>query len=229
MFQIDNEGGFIMKTVALVPIKLNSQRLPHKNILPIAGKPLCWHILNSLVQAKGIDEVYVYCSDPAVKAYMPGGAVFKQRDKRLDGDLIRGFDIYSSFIKEVDADVYVLAHTTSPFIKVLSIETALSHVLSGENDSAFSAERIQTFAWYKGKPINYDLNDVPRTQDMEPIWVETSAFFMFKKDIFTVHNRRIGFNPYIQEVSGIEAVDIDEPKDFELAVKMAEMEGIHYV
>ena len=76
------------------------------------------------------------------------------------------------------------------------------------------------------KEINYDLNDVPRTQDMEPIWVETSAFFMFRKEIFTVHNRRIGFNPYIQEVSGIEAVDIDEPKDYELACKLAEVEGI---
>lgn len=215
-----------MKTVAFVPIKLNSQRLPHKNILPIAGHPLCWHLCNSLLQVNGIDAVYVYCSDPAVTQYLPEGVIFKQRDKRLDGDLVKGFDIYRSFIAEVDADVYVLAHTTSPFIKVLSIDNALSHIRSGENDSAFSAERIQTFAWYQGKPVNYDLNDVPRTQDMEPIWVETSAFFMFKKEVFTVHNRRIGFNPYIQEVSGIEALDIDEKKDYELACQMAQMEGI---
>ena len=214
-----------MKTVALIPIKLNSQRLPRKNILPIAGHPLCWHICNSLIHVKGIDEVYVYCSDPAVKEFLPEGVLFRQRDKRLDGDMIKGFDIYRSFINEVDADVYVLAHTTSPFIKVSSIENALSHILSGENDSAFSAERIQTFAWYQGKPINYDLNDVPRTQDLEAIWVETSAFFMFKKEIFTVHNRRIGFRPFIQEVSGIEAVDIDEQKDYDLACKLAELEG----
>lgn len=217
-----------MKTVALVPIKLNSQRLPHKNILPIAGKPLCWHLVNTLLQAKGIDEVYVYCSDPTVQGYLPEGAIYKQREKWLDGDLVKGFDIYRSFINEVDADVYVLAHTTSPFIKVSSIENAISHIHSGENDSAFSAERIQTFAWYNGQPINYDLNDVPRTQDLEPIWVETSAFFMFKKDIFTVYNRRIGFKPYVQEVSGIEAVDIDEKKDFDMAVKFAELEGIYY-
>lgn len=214
-----------MKTVALVPIKLNSQRLPHKNILPIGGHPLCWHICNSLVQASGIDEVYVYCSDPVVKDYLPEAVIYKERPKWLDGDLVKGFDIYRSFINEVDADVYVLAHTTSPFIKVTSIENALAHIISGENDSAFSAERIQTFAWYKGEPINYSLNDVPRTQDMEPIWVETSAFFMFKKEIFTEHNRRIGFNPYIQEVSGIEAVDIDEKKDYELACKLIEAEG----
>lgn len=215
-----------MKTVALVPIKLNSQRLPHKNILPIAGHPLCWHLCNSLIKARGIDEVYVYCSDEEVTKYLPEGTLFKKREKWLDGDSVKGFDIYREFIKEVDGDIYVLAHTTSPFIKVESIENALEHILSGENDSAFSAERIQTFAWYKGKPINYDLNDVPRTQDMEAIWVETSAFFMFKKEIFTEYNRRIGFNPYIQEVRGIEAVDIDEPKDYEFACKLAEAEGI---
>ena len=217
-----------MKTVALVPIKLNSQRLPHKNILPIAGRPLWWHLVNTLLQAKGIDEVYVYCSNPKVQDYLPEGVICKQREKWLDGDLVKGFDIYRSFISKVDADVYILAHTTSPFIKVSSIENAIAHILSGENDSAFSAERIQTFAWYNGQPINYDLNDVPRTQDLEPIWAETSAFFMFKKEIFTVHNRRIGFKPYIQEVSGIEAVDIDEKKDFDMAVRLAEMEGIYY-
>lgn len=214
-----------MKTVALIPIKLNSQRLPHKNILPIAGHPLCWHICNTLNQIKEINEVYVYCSDPAVREYIPTETRFLQRPMWLDGDSVKGFDIYREFMKTVDADVYVLAHTTSPFIKRSSCQNALNHILSGENDSAFSAERIQTFAWYKGNPINYDLNDVPRTQDMEPIWVETSAFFMFRKEIFSVYNRRIGFNPYIQEVSGIEAVDIDEPKDYELACKLAEVDG----
>lgn len=211
-----------MKIVAFVPIKLNSQRLPHKNKLPIAGHPLCWHICNTLNQVRGIDAVYAYCSDGEVTRYLPQGTIFKQRGKWLDGDMVKGADIYRSFIDEVDADVYVLAHTTSPFIKVSSIENALSHILTGENDSAFSAERIQTFAWYKGKPVNYDLNDIPRTQDMEPVWVETSAFFMFRKEIFTVHNRRIGFSPYIQEVFGMEALDIDERKDYELACRLAE-------
>lgn len=210
-----------MKVVALVPIKLNSQRLPHKNILPILGKPMCYHMVDSLVQTKNIDEVYVYCSDTKVTEYIPEGATFLQRDKKLDQDLVKGFEIYRSFIETVDADVYVLAHTTSPFTKTETIENALSHILSGECDSAFSAERVQTFAWYQGKAINYDLNDVPRTQDMEPIWVETSAFYMFKKEIFTEHNRRIGFHPYIQEVSGIEAVDIDTKQDYDFAVEMS--------
>lgn len=215
-----------MRVVALVPIKMNSQRIPHKNILPIAGHPLCWHILNSLVEIQEINEVYVYCSDPEIIKYMPEGALFLQRDSRLDGDSIKGFDIYRDFINEVDADIYVLAHTTSPFIKRESISNALMHVLTSDNDSAFSAERIQTFAWYQGEPINYNVNDVPRTQDIEPIWVETSAFYIFKKEIFTEHYRRIGYTPYIQEVSGIEAIDIDEQEDYELALRLVETEKI---
>ena len=82
-----------MKTVALVPIKLNSQRLPHKNILPIAGHPLCWYICNSLIQVKDIDEVYVYCSDETVTQYLKAGTLFKNRDKRLYVEMVKGFEI----------------------------------------------------------------------------------------------------------------------------------------
>lgn len=212
-----------MKIVAFIPIKLNSQRLPHKNILPLAGKPLCWHISNTLLHVNGIDEIYIYCSDKRVIQYVPEGIIFKEREKWLDGNEVKGFDIYQKFIEEVDADIYILAHTTAPFIKSNTIENALMHVKKGRFDSAFSAERIQTFAWYKGDPINYNLNDVPRTQDLDPIWVETSGFFIFKKEVFTMYKRRIGFKPYIQEVSGMEALDIDEKKDYDMACKLAEI------
>lgn len=211
-----------MKIVAFVPIKLNSQRLPHKNLLPIAGRPLCYHICRTLTNIKGIDETYVYCSDPKVTDYVPKDVTFLKRDAYLDGDLVKGKEIYERFIAKVDADIYILAHTTSPFIKRESIENALGKVTNEGYDSAFSAERKQTFCWYKGKPINYDLEDVPRTQDMEPVWVETSAFFIFKKEIFVEHGRRIGFHPYIQEVSGMETVDIDTREDYDFAVGMAE-------
>ena len=211
-----------MKVVAFVPIKLNSQRLPNKNILPILDKPLCWHITENLIRTQNIDEIYVYCSDPEIKKYIPEGAIFLERSKRLDGDLIKGFDIYESFINEVDADIYVLAHTTSPFLKTESIDDALEKLKFEGYDSAFSNQKIQTFSWYKSKPINYDLRDIPRTQDIEPIFVETSGFYMFKKDVLTKHRRRIGFNPYVKEINSIEAIDIDTKEDYEFALLVSE-------
>ncbi|MFS1511132.1 cytidylyltransferase domain-containing protein [Chengkuizengella sp. SCS-71B] len=210
------------KVVAFVPIKLNSQRLPNKNILPIGDQPMCWHILDSLLRVDKIDETYVFCSEKKVKKYIPPETSFLKRDSSLDGDLVKGFEIYDSFINQVDADIYILAHTTSPFIKSDTITRALLTMLDKGKDSAFSAQKIQTFAWYKGEPINYDLNDVPRTQDMEPLYVETSAFFMFEKEVFTKHRRRIGFNPHIQEVDSIEAIDIDTKEDYEFALRLIE-------
>lgn len=209
--------GHKMKTVAFVPIKLNSQRLPHKNILPIGELPLCWYVPYMLGQVNDIDEVYVYCSDLTVKNYLPENVKVLQRDSKLDQNEIKGAEIYSSFINEVNADVYILAHTTSPFLQKQTLENALSKVLHEGYDSAFSAEKIQTFAWYKNKPINYTLEDVPRTQDMEPVYVETSGFYIFKKEIFTEYGRRIGFKPFIQEVSLKEAVDIDTKADYDYA------------
>ena len=168
-----------MKRVAFVPIRLNSQRVVGKNLRMLGGKPLMTYLLSSLVAAKNIDEVYVYCSNPDICEYLPEGVKFLQRDERLDSNTTLGAEIYDAFTAEVDADIYILAHATSPFIRTATIEDAVARVDSGEYDSAFSAERVQTFAWWEGKPLNYSLEHIPRTQDLEPVYVETSAFFIF--------------------------------------------------
>ena len=48
-----------MKTVAVVPIKLNNERLPNKNIKPFDnGLPLCHYIFETLKKVNGIDKIY---------------------------------------------------------------------------------------------------------------------------------------------------------------------------
>ncbi len=209
-----------MKTVAFVPIRLNSKRVIGKNLKILGGKPLMCHILDTLVKVKNIDEIYVYCSQEDVIEYLPFGVKFLKRPDFLDRDETLGKDIYDEFVKTVDADIYVLAHTTSPFMKQSTIEFALDKILNEGYDSAFSCEKIQTFAWYDGKPLNYELKVIPHTQAIKPVYIETSAFFMFKHDIWTVHKQRIGFKPFMAQVDKVEGVDIDWPEDFEFAEKI---------
>ena len=168
-----------MKTVAFVPIRLNSSRVAGKNLRPLGGRPLMTYILQTLLQVHNIDATYVYCSDTSIAPLLPAGVTLLQRDTSLDSDTTLGEQIYDAFTREVQADIYVLAHATSPFIRPATIEEAVARVQSGECDSAFSAERIQTFAWYGGRPLNYSLTHVPRTQELEPVYAETSAFFVF--------------------------------------------------
>ncbi|MFJ7728146.1 cytidylyltransferase domain-containing protein [Neobacillus sp. NPDC097160] len=208
------------KVVAFVPIKIKSQRLANKNILPLGEYSLSWYVFNNLLRIRKIDEVYVFCSDEKIMNYVPNGVKFLKRNPYLDGDLVKGNEIYQSFIKTIDSDFYLLAHTTSPFMTQRSVENALNHVLSENFDSALSVQKKQTFVWYKGQTLNYEPNNIPRTQDIEPIYIETSGFYIFKKDHFLTLERRIGFNPYFQEVDDIEAIDIDTKDDYEFALKV---------
>lgn len=207
-----------MKIVALVPIKLNNERLPNKNIkLFDNGEPLLKYVLNTLLKVKGINQVYVYCSDESICNYIPQGVKFLKRSKTLDTNQTKINDVLTAFAEDVDADIYVLSHATSPFIKAYSIEKGLFHVLHSGYDSALAVQKIQEFLWKDNKPFNYDPSNIPRTQDLEYMYEETSGFYIFKKDLITNHNRRIGYNPYLVEVSKIESIDIDEKEDFEIA------------
>lgn len=207
-----------MKTIAIVPIKLNNERLPNKNIKPFDnGAPLCHYIFETLKQVKGIDEIYVYCSNPKIQEFIPLEVKFLRRSETLDQNTTKINEVLSAFAQDVPADVYVMSHATAPFISPQSIEKGLQAVLQQGFDSAFAVRKIQTFLWKDGKPFNYNLNNIPRTQDLPPIFEETSGFYIYRSEVITELNRRIGDNPYMVEVNAIESCDIDTQEDFDVA------------
>ena len=211
-----------MKIVCFVPIKLKSQRLPNKMLLPLGNKLLCQHIFNTLCEVKKIIniDIYCYCSNEDIIQYLPQEINFLKRHTDLDLDETKGLSIYKSFIELVDADIYCLCHATSPFITSNSIINGLNKVINENYDSAYSVSKIKTFTWYKNKPLNYDFKNVIRTQEIEPIYWETSAFYIFNKEILQKYNRRIGFNSYMVETNRIESIDIDEQEDYDVAKKL---------
>lgn len=207
-----------MKTVAIVPMKLNNRRLPQKNTKCFTnGKPLCYYILSTLLKVEGIDEVYVYCSNPDIQAFIPEGVTYLRRSESLDQDTTKMNEVLQCFAEEVPADIYVMTHTTAPFISAASIKKGLDAVSSGQYDSAFAAKKLQDFLWKDGRPLNYQLNDIPRTQDLPEIYEETSGFYIYREEVIEKLARRIGEKPLLVEVNEIEAVDIDESEDFIIA------------
>lgn len=207
-----------MKIVAIVPMKLNNRRLPQKNTKPFHnGKPLCYYILSTLLKIKEISEIYVYCSNPDIKEYLPEGIKYLQRPESLDQDTTKMNEVLECFAGEVPADIYVMTHTTAPFISAESIEKGIQAVKENGYDSAFAVKKLQDFLWKDGQPFNYKLDAIPRTQDLPILYEETSGFYIYHSDVITKLKRRIGNHPYMVEVSEIESVDIDEAEDFEIA------------
>lgn len=206
------------KIVSFIPIKLNNQRLPGKNTMTLNGRPLCDYLFETITRIDMIDEKYVFCSDEAICSYIDiyknGNLSFLKRDKKLDGNEVKGLEIIDAFVKDIPADIYVLTHVTQPFTKAETMIKGIKKVAEEGYDSAFSAIRLQDYMWQNGKPMNYDPKDIIRTQDMDPIYMETGAFFIFRREVFTEYRQRIGVKPYICEVDHFEAIDIDDMDDF---------------
>ena len=90
-----------MKTVAFVPIRLNSKRVEGKNMKMLGGKPLMSYILETLVKVGDIDEIYVYCSNEDVVPFLPEGVKFLKRPECLDRDETLGKEIYDEFYYDI--------------------------------------------------------------------------------------------------------------------------------
>lgn len=207
-----------MKIVAVVPIKLNNERLPGKNIKSFEnGKPLCYYILETLLKVNLIDEIYVYCSDEKIVEYIPEKVIFKKRSSDLDTNETKMNEILKKFADDVKADIYVLTHATSPFVCAGSFVNGITAITENGYDSAFTVEKMNEFLWSNDKPFNYELDNIPRTQDLEPFFIETSGFYIYKSFVINDLNRRIGNKPKLIEVDKIESCDINNFEDFEVA------------
>lgn len=207
----------IMKTVAIMPIKLKNERCPGKNTRMLGSKPLLQWELDSLKATGLCDSINVFCSSEDVVPYLPDSVQFVKRPEFLDLPTSNFTQIFSLFMEQHPADIYVYAHATAPFVTVETMRQCILAVQSGEYDSAFCAAKLQDYLWQDGKPLNFDATNVPRTQDLKPIYQETSGVYVFTKEVFLKHKRRIGINPFIKEVSIKESVDIDNPEDFDFA------------
>ena len=162
------------------------------------------------------DKIYVYCSDPAIREYLPEGVTWLRRDPRLDSSSTLILEVLRSFAQDVEADTYVLAHATAPFISRVSVESGIMAVNSGEYDSAMTVKKLREFLWINGVP-QYDTSCIPRTQDLGDIYAETTGLYIYKRELLMEQNRRTGDKPFLIPVSDIEACDINEPFDFEVA------------
>ena len=213
-----------MKTVAIMPIKLKNERCPGKNIRMLGTKPLLQYELDSLKATGLCDSINVYCSDAAVVPFLPEGVNFIQRPAFLDLPMSNFTQIFDNFMQAEDADIYVYAHATAPFITVDTMKQCIEAVQSGEYDSAFCAVKLQDYLWQDGEPLNFDASNLPRTQDLKPIYQETSGVYVFTKAVYETYKRRIGKKPFIKEVSFKEDVDIANPEDFDLAEVLVDID-----
>lgn len=214
-----------MRIAAFVPMKGNSERVPNKNLKDFNGRPLYHLIVKTLLQSKYITEVAINTDSDLiaadVKKYFPKVQIIT-RPEELRGDFVSMNKIIKHDMSVLNADFYIQTHSTNPLLKVQTLDKAIEKFMASREkfDSVFSVTKIQTRFYDKnGKPYNHNPEELLRTQDLEPLFEENSNFFIFSKKSFEeAGDKRIGNNPLMFEMDKLEAVDIDEPQDFEIAM-----------
>jgi CMP-N-acetylneuraminic acid synthetase len=208
-----------MKTIAMIPVKTNNERLPGKNTLPFSdGTPLMILAQKAILASGAVDEVFVFCSDESIKEFCIDGVNFLLRPETLDTNSTSWQDLMSAFAQVIDADIYINAHVTSPFVLPERYSACVEAVKSGAHDSAFAAHCLHTFLWDSShSPINFNPSKLPRTQDLSPIYAESHSVYAYTKDVWRRLHRRVGTNPFIVGLNSIESVDVDTPEDYALA------------
>jgi CMP-N-acetylneuraminic acid synthetase len=220
------------RTVAIVPMRHNSERVLGKNYRPLAGVPLYHHVVRMLSMVAEIDLIVIDTDSDFIigdcAENFPHVRLLVRPAHLRDGNIAMN-DVLSNTLDQVDADIVLQTHSTNPFLKGGTVSAALKvfQTSACDIDSLFSVTRLQARLWdAESRPINHDPSVLLRTQDLAPLFIENSCFFIFTPELLRQHGTRIGPRPFMFEMSPLEAVDIDTEEDFALAAAIAEHSGI---
>lgn len=207
---------------AFVPMKGHSERVPNKNIRPLAGRPLYHWIVSALAGVEAISTIVVDTDSDEIAEMVTKD--FPQvrivwRPEELRGDFVPMHDVLRHDVQQVDEHHLLQTHSTNPLLRSETIARALERFLEDdEHDSLFGVTPWQTrFYWGDGRPVNHDPAELLRTQDLPPIFEENSNLYVFDQDVIADTGQRVGRKPAMFPIDRAEAIDIDEETDFYLA------------
>ncbi|MBZ4041946.1 acylneuraminate cytidylyltransferase family protein [Flavobacterium hibisci] len=212
-----------MKTIAMIPARGGSKRLPKKNVKLLGGIPLIAHsILFAQQNTDIIDEIYVSTDDLEIKQIaLEFGAKVIDRPRSLSGDLEPTVSALKNVLEQIDANIenVVLLQPTSPLRPKSLLKEAFDIYEKENYESLFSISRNhQKFGKLSGNkfvPFNYTIGQ--RSQDLEPLFFENGLLYITKAKLI-LDNIIISENAFPFEVNHIFAnVDIDTQEDFEYA------------
>ncbi|MDY0987419.1 acylneuraminate cytidylyltransferase family protein [Flavobacterium sp. CFBP9031] len=212
-----------MKTIAIIPARGGSKRLPEKNTKLLGEIPLLAH---SILYAKQnnaiIDEIYVSTNDDKIKKIaLEYGAKVIDRPESLSGDLEPTVTALKHVLESIEYDVdnVILLQPTNPLRPENLLKDGFYFYLKGNHDSLFTVSRNhQKFGKItdgKFVPFNYEIGQ--RSQELEPLFFENGLLYITKSEKI-LSDIIISKDACPFEINHIFAsLDIDTQEDFDYA------------
>ena len=202
---------------AIIPVRAGSQRVKNKNLKPFSDSNLLEVKINQIKQLP-VDRIIVNTdSQEAIQIAKKHNIEFFKREVYYASSECSGSDYHEYLAKVTKAENLLIAQVTCPLIKHESYLKAIQLFFNTDCDSIMSVQKFQNFLFKDGKPINYTLNNMPKSQDLEAYQIPTFGIVLCKRKKMLEHKNFICGKYKFIELDDIESIDIDTPLDFEFA------------
>ena len=211
-----------MKTIAIIPARGGSKRLPGKNTKLLGEIPLLAHSILYAKKHNFIDAVYVSTDDVVIKEIaLQYGAIVIDRPQALSGDLEPTVSALKHVLESIDEIIenVILLQATNPLRPQNLLQNAFAIFQEQQTNSLFTVSRshhkLGKIINNKFIPYNYEVGQ--RSQDLEPLYYENGLLYISKSSVI-LNNEIITKEAFPLEVNHPFAnVDIDTQEDFDYA------------
>lgn len=221
------------KILAIIPARGGSKRLPRKNILPIAGKPLIQWTIEASTLSKYVDTTFVSTDSPEIASISTdcGLNIPYLRSDSLSSDTASSMDVILDAINNFELsghvfDLVLLLQPTSPLRDYKDIDEAIELFIEKSADAVVSVtECDHSPLWANVLPCDFNLSGfIPdsvlkkRSQDMPTYYRLNGAIYLFKvKDVKNNISYLSLPKPFAFPMSKMHSIDIDDEFDFVVA------------
>jgi len=231
------EGFVIVNVLGVTLARGGSKGVPHKNIRPIAGKPLLAYTIEEALKCTLITEYIVSSDDKEilVEAFRRGAVVVERPAELAQDDtphlpaLVHALD-WAENNHNAHFDIVADLRVTNPFKTAYDIDSAIQKLIRTNADCVVGVSKLEDHHPSRIKLIYNDrLHDVwpepasGRRQDLEQdVYIRNGSIYVVKTDVLRAGYFFIGQNlvirPHIMPPE--RGVNIDTEIDFLLAEAM---------
>jgi pseudaminic acid CMP-transferase len=216
------------KTIAVIPARGGSKRIPRKNIKPFCGKPMIAYSIEAAIRAGIFDEIIVSTDDEEIAdiAKNAGASVPFMRPKELSDDYTATGAVVEHAIKFLQArgdriKFVCTIYATAPLIDEFYIKLGLEKLRASNAKNAFSCTSMPFPIWRTFKiakdgrcEMFWRENFAKRSQDLEEAYQDAGQFYWTNLDASSSDEIFFGRDSIAIVLPRHLVQDIDTPQDW---------------
>jgi CMP-N-acetylneuraminic acid synthetase len=210
----------IGKKTAILPVRAGSQRVKNKNFRKFFNSSLFEIKLEQLMRNNFVDEVIVSSdSEHAIEIASSKGAIVHRRDPYHASSGCSNSDFFLNFCEMTDAEYIIYSPCTAPLISDVTYRNFFNYFYRMEEkyDSLATVSMLKKHIWDETKPLNYNIDKSPNSQDLPNLYVITYGINITSRASLLKNKNIVGNNPKFFILDDIESIDVDNMDEFQMA------------